>query len=305
MKLNTLSKIFATKGSFHLSYNAATMLLIGAFTIVGFAILGGYRLACWRIAQNQGAFRPQLQHALQRDSHQIQEIDPKTEQHLQVLTQHIGRIEANLMRINALGERLVETANLDPNEFNFGHEVAMGGPLDLGQESILHTLKQLDEVLEKRYTQLNTLHIALQTKLGQSELSLSGLGKPVRDGWISSFFGSRSDPYTGRKAWHAGVDIVGKEGSHVKALAGGVVTYADVKGGYGNLVEIQHADGLSTRYGHNKALLVSPGQLVKKGQSIALLGSSGRSTGPHVHLEVHKDGEAIDPGHYFDDLRRK
>ncbi len=304
MKLNTLSKLFATKGSFYLSYNQATALFIGLLGAIACAVWGGYQYASWRITQNQDNLIGQVSCFQTPEPHLV---GGSTEQHLQVLTEHIGRIEANLMRINALGERLVETAHLDPAEFNFEQDVPMGGPLSELKEQVplMQTIKELDEVLSKRYTQMNTLHLALQTRLGQQELSLFGTGKPVNNGWISSFFGARHDPITGRRAWHAGVDIVGKEGAEIKALAGGVVSYADVKGGYGQLVEIKHADGLSTRYGHNKEILVKSGELVKKGQVIALLGSSGRSTGPHLHLEVHRHGEAVDPGHYFPNLRKK
>ncbi len=305
MKLNTLSKLFATKGSFYLSYNQATALFLGLLAAIASAVWGGYQFASWRIPQNQDGLIGQMS-CIQSGEARLA-TDPVTEQHLQVLTEHVGRIEANLMRINALGERLVETAHLDPQEFNFGQEVPMGGPLSelKDQLPLMQTIKELDAVLTKRYTQMNTLHLALQTRLGQQELSLFGSGKPVNNGWISSFFGARHDPITGRRAWHAGVDIVGKEGAEIKALAGGVVSYADVKGGYGQLVEIKHADGLSTRYGHNKEILVKPGELVKKGQVIALLGSTGRSTGPHLHLEVHRFGEAVDPGHYFPNLRKQ
>jgi murein DD-endopeptidase MepM/ murein hydrolase activator NlpD len=306
MKLNTLSKVFATKGSFNLSYNVATALLLGSLASLAIAVGTGYRLAYGKLNQLQVNPVAQCQQSLAMDNPQAQFQGSHCAHDLEVLTQHIGRIEANLMRINALGERLVETAHLDANEFNFSHEPAMGGPLleEAGKDTLRATLTELEGVLEKRYTQMSALHLALQTRAGQKDLLLTGLGKPVKEGWISSFFGTRHDPLTGRRAWHAGVDIVGKEGSEVKALAGGVVSFAEVKGGYGHLVEIKHTGGLSTRYGHNKEILVRPGQLVKKGQTIALLGSSGRSTGPHVHLEVHRNGEAVDPGQYFPDLRR-
>lgn len=283
--------------TFQISYQTGVFLFLG-FILVGLTgLLGGYQLAVKKLAE---------QPVIAPVSASLPTPDPITEQHLQILTQHIGRIEANLMRINALGERLVLSAHLDPQEFDFSHDVPVGGTFmgETTHEELLATIYQLNAMLDKRYAQLITLHQTLQMHWGQLELSFTGVGKAVTNGWISSFFGPRYDPFTGRKAWHAGVDIAGKEGAEVKALAAGVVTFADVKGGYGQMVKIKHSNGLTTLYGHNKELKVRPGQVVRKGQTISLLGSSGRSTGPHLHLEVHKNGQAVDPGDYFPDFKR-
>ncbi|MGD9591760.1 MAG: M23 family metallopeptidase [Candidatus Berkiella sp.] len=298
MKLNTLSKAFATKGSFQLSYNLATTLLMVVLCTIGGSVWLGFRLA-----ESKVHLEPSF---LSRDCGKLNHSPDEMAQHLEVLTQHIGRIEANLMRINALGEQLVHLSGLDPAEFNFAQEVPIGGPLSSDStKDLIHTAKALDLTIAKRLEQISALDVTLQTHIGHQELGLSGNGKSAAKGWVSSFYGHRHDPFSGRKAWHAGVDIAGKEGAEIKALAGGIVSYAATKGGYGHLVEIQHANGLCTRYGHNKEILVQPGDLVKKGQTIALLGSSGRSTGPHLHLEVHRYGEAVDPGEYFPDLRRQ
>lgn len=284
------------KASFQISYQTAIFSLLGMVLVVLSSLWGGYQLACSKIAK----------YPMPSPIVEQQSIEPLSDEHLQVLTQHIGRIEANLMRINALGERLVLSAHLDPQEFDFSHDVPVGGTFmrENTHEELLTTVHQLSAMLDKRYAQLMTLHQTLQLHWGQRELCFSGVGKAVTNGWISSFFGPRYDPFTGRKAWHAGVDIVGKEGSEIKALAAGVVSFANTKGGYGHFIEIKHSNGLTTRYGHNKELLVRAGQVVRKGQTIALLGSSGRSTGPHLHLEVHKNGQAVDPGDYFPDFKR-
>jgi murein DD-endopeptidase MepM/ murein hydrolase activator NlpD len=285
-------------------------LILGFSTLLAFGIIigvwGGYRLAQRDWQKNQDIISQEWQQYLANDHYQLKDIQLQTEQQLELMSQHLGRIEANIVRLNALGERLVTVAKLDKDEFNFNQdEVSLALKRHKGKASIAMTLKELDMVLDKRYAQMNTIHLALLTRIGQSELSFSGAGKPVAKGWISSFFGHRSDPISGHSAWHKGVDIVSHEGDEIRALAGGVVSFADVKGAYGQMVEINHGNGLATRYGHNKELLVRPGQLVKKGQTIALLGSTGRSTGPHVHLEVHKNGEAVDPGQFFPDLKRK
>lgn len=299
-------QLTAMQDGYYLSTRTLLRLLIVFILGLGAALWLGYKLCFHNIGQQEGSLVGEWQHYLQSDTHKLKELQHYTEQHLQVLTQQMGKIEANLMRINALGEKLVEHAHLDSQEFNFNQEVGMGGPILAENEkgSLSTTLKELDSLLDKRYAQLTALHQALQIRLGQHELSFSGLGKPVNSGWVSSFFGRRHDPFTGNKAWHSGVDIVAKEGAEIKALASGVISFAAEKGGYGNLVEINHGNGLATRYGHNKQILVQPGELVRKGQTIALLGSSGRSTGPHVHIEVHKDGQPVDPGIYFSDLRK-
>jgi len=124
-------------------------------------------------------------------------------------------------------------------------------------------------------------------------------GRPIKKGWMSSRYGKRTDPFTGRLAWHAGVDFAGKMGADIVAVASGVVTWAGPRYGYGRLVEINHGNGYKTRYAHCKELNVAVGDVVRKGDVVALMGSSGRSTGPHVHFEVYKNGRTVDPAAYI------
>ena len=120
-------------------------------------------------------------------------------------------------------------------------------------------------------------------------------GRPVATGFISSYFGERADPFDGTEAFHKGVDFAGTAGSNVVAVAAGVVTWAGERSGYGKLIEISHGDGFVTRYAHNERTLVTVGQTVKRGERIALMGSTGRSTGPHVHFEVLRNGRQVNP----------
>jgi murein DD-endopeptidase MepM/ murein hydrolase activator NlpD len=267
---------------------------------LGAALWGGYQLASTHLVQAGGILSSEWRQYLQVDRRQLKELEWQTQQQLSVLTAHIGKIEADLRKTQILGEHLVKQARLDPTEFNFKHtEISQET-----SESLLPSIKQLGAKIETQYVKLQAIHLALQQNLSEQEVRLSGVARPVSGGRVSSFFGARKDPLSGHRAFHGGVDIVAKEGSPVKALAAGIVKFADRKGAYGRLVEIDHGDGLSTRYGHNKQLLVKSGQLVKKGEAIALLGSSGRSTGAHLHLEVRKNGRAVDPGLYFADLTR-
>ena len=124
-------------------------------------------------------------------------------------------------------------------------------------------------------------------------------GRPVEEGWLSSTYGKRSDPFTGKPDFHPGLDFAGRKGSEVVAVADGVVIWSGPRGGYGNMVEIDHGHGYVTRYGHNEKNLVKVGDTVKKGQEIALMGSTGHSTGPHVHFEVLHNGKTVNPARFI------
>jgi len=208
-----------------------------------------------------------------------------------------------LLRLDALGEHLTEVANLRKGEFDFGLPPAMGGPAggDLGDTyQRLDFMKALDQLMmeiEGKEQQLEVLDSLLANRRIQDDVFLAG--RPIDRGWMSSRYGRRTDPFTGRLAWHKGVDFAGKMNSPINAVASGVVTWSGDRHGYGEMVEINHGGGYSTRYAHNTENLVNVGDIVRKGQDIALMGSSGRSTGPHVHFEVFKDGRAVDPAKYI------
>lgn len=286
----------------------AILSLIGGLFIAGSI---GYLLAHSKGKKQSINLIDQWHQEINIDKSQLQNLQQQTEKQLQVLAKHIGKVEANLMRINALGERLVEYADLDPNEFDFNSEPGVGGPVtDMISEtnvanSLVNQLKSIEHSLEMRLEQMAVLQNLFKNKLRKEELILAGWGKPVSKGWVSSFFGYRTDPFSGKRLLHAGVDVAGECGTQIMAVASGVVNIAEDRGAYGKLIEINHGDGFATRYAHNKDMFVSAGDLVRKGQAIATMGSSGRSTGPHVHFEVRKDGAPVDPGRYFADLRKK
>ncbi|HEY9199619.1 MAG TPA: M23 family metallopeptidase, partial [Gammaproteobacteria bacterium] len=211
-------------------------------------------------------------------------------------------------RIEGLGQRLVKLADLDAAEFNFGADPGQGGPveavaLDAGfaVPDFLDELESLSSRLKDRERQLIVLEDVLQSHGTGSHSHPSG--QPVSDGWLSSYFGMRTDPFTGRPARHQGVDFAGKLGTAIVAVASGVVTWSGPREGYGNLVEIDHGKGFITRYAHNQRNLVKTGQSVRKGQQVARMGSSGRSTGPHVHFEVLRNGRQVNPLYYMSATR--
>jgi murein DD-endopeptidase MepM/ murein hydrolase activator NlpD len=228
----------------------------------------------------------------------VEEARQEVRSNLDALGGKLGGMQAELLRLNALGERLVQMAGLSEDEFDFQNPPALGGPEP--EESVQTNAAELVEEMERLLKELKDRDhklSLLEELIMEQDLQAASLpaGRPVRSGVITSTYGYRKDPITGRRSFHRGVDFAGKRGTDILAVADGLVVSSESKSGYGRTVEIRHANGLVTRYAHNQKLLVQVGDLVKKGEVIAKLGSSGRSTGPHLHFEVLKDGEQIDP----------
>ncbi len=238
---------------------------------------------------------------VQRD--EIATARRKVDEDMDALALRLGELQTKMIRLDALGARLTEVAKLDKGEFDFSTQPAVGGPKeDSAVESMpvpefIQTLEALDRQVDDRAQQLGLLESMLMSRSLQEEVLPAG--RPIKRGWISSYFGMRTDPFTGRREHHKGIDLAGKAGSEVIAVAAGVVTWAGKRYGYGNLVEVNHGNGYSTRYGHNESVLVAVGDTVRKGQALSLMGSTGRSTGPHVHFEVRFKGKTVDPKKYI------
>lgn len=221
------------------------------------------------------------------------------ERNLDALALRMGEIQSRVVRLDALGRRLVEMADLDAEEFSFDEVPARGGP-DMVTErepfavpDFLASLEELVKTLEDREPKLAVVEGTLMNRKLHAEVFPTG--RPVSKGWISSVFGWRNDPMTGKRAFHEGIDFAGRANSEVVAAAAGVVVWSGSRWGFGNAVEINHGNGYSTLYAHNKKNLVKVGETVKKGQVLALLGSTGRSSGPHVHFEVRLNGKTVNP----------
>lgn len=230
---------------------------------------------------------------------QVLEAKQELQSRLDALAGRVGQMNAHVIRLDALGRRLTEMAHLDKGEFDFDSVPAMGGPESLMEGALASSpeitgmLDSLMSQIKDRERQLSVLESLISTRNLSRQIVPDG--RPVLQGWISSYFGQRTDPFTGRNVYHRGIDFAGPAGSQVVAVAAGVVTYAKERFGYGRTVEINHGNGLVTRYAHNQKLLVAVGDTIQKGQTVALIGSTGRSTGPHLHFEVLKRGRAIDP----------
>tara|TARA_R110002110_G_scaffold91264_2_gene237590 strand:- start:216120 stop:217049 length:930 start_codon:yes stop_codon:yes gene_type:complete len=250
----------------------------------------------------RGAALDSLQDELEQQSSDFEDLQVQAERKLQALTLNLAELQARITRLDALGEHLTGMAELQEGEFDFSQPPALGGPMG-GEFNVDFNVQDLDSELglfearlNDRERQLEILESLLSDRKLKEQSWLSG--RPIEKGWISSHYGQRTDPFSGKLAMHNGLDFAGKEGSNVIAAASGVVTWTGSKSGYGHLVEISHGDGYVTRYAHNKKNLVAPGDVVRKGQPIALMGSSGRSTGAHVHYEVYKHGRPVDPSSY-------
>jgi len=230
-------------------------------------------------------------------------LEERTDSQGNVVKIHLADLKARLLRLEGLGVRLVDVSGLDESEFDFSVPVSIGGILSKTNEESSWTQLQDDldsfsQLLDRRETELTILNTVLFEKRLKENSDVGGY--PVDKGWTSSSYGERVDPFKGVKAWHAGVDITSRnKQSIVKSLAGGVVIYAGERQGYGKLVEVDHANGYLSRYGHHQKLLVTEGMVIKKGDSLGIMGDTGRSTGPHVHVEVLKNGKNVNPAKFL------
>lgn len=278
-----------------------SICLLGAPVALGYF---GYQLA---VSQDSRVLTVETAQSwdqqIKVQSEQIAEIRQEASQQLEALTLRLAMMQARLVRLDAVGERITTIANLDEGEFDFSQPVAIGGPSSRNSQpfttdSFMTAVDQLERQLEDRQQQLEILEGLMTDRKIQSDVFIAG--RPLEKGWIASRFGRRPDPFTGQLSFHAGIDFTtGRAGAEIHTVAAGVVTWAGPRSDYGLMVEVNHGNGFTTRYAHSEKLLVEVGDIVKKGQNIALVGSTGRSTGPHVHFEVYKNGRVVDPASYI------
>ena len=275
-----------------------SVLLVAALLTIGIILYTGIR-----IGSDELRYVTEWQEQVREQQAQIEAARHTAQADLDALTLRIGQMQGEMLRLNALGERLVSVGALDSAEFDFDVMPPVGGPHEAGDgkpvafNEFMSMLDELDQELADREQKLSVLEAVLVSR-SLSERVLPS-GKPVGDGWLSSRYGKRNDPFSGKREFHKGIDFAGKMGTDIIAVGDGVVSYSGKKGGYGHMVEINHGNGYVTRYGHNYKNMVKVGDTVKKGELIALMGSSGRSTGPHVHFEVLRNGKTVNPSRYI------
>jgi murein DD-endopeptidase MepM/ murein hydrolase activator NlpD len=283
-------------------------LLVAVLLLFACLVLGGYQLRMVIEDRAELSIENSIvnkwDQRLEEQKKELQKLKRNSQEKVDALTLRMGDMQARLMRLDALGQRLTEVAKLQNGEFDFSLSPALGGPIPSLQADesyilpgLLDSIEEIESRIVNSEQQLEVIDALFVSRNTQDELFIAG--RPITWGWMSSAYGYRTDPFTGKRAWHAGVDFAGKEDSDIVAVASGVVTWSGNRYGYGNLVEVSHGDGYTTRYAHCKTLLANVGDVVEKGQVLASMGSTGRSTGPHVHYEVRKEGKPVNPKKYI------
>ncbi len=228
-------------------------------------------------------------------------------ENLKVMAIKVGELQARLVRLDSLGERMANLVGIKPQELKTADQVAAGrgGPLiratALSANELQQTLDALSQEVEMRSDTLAMLDSRLFDERVRKSMLPTTL--PVNSQWNASSFGWRIDPFTGERALHEGVDFSADIGTHVMAAAAGIVVSAEFRPDYGNVIEIDHGNDLTTRYAHTSRMLVKVGSVVKRGQVIAEVGNTGRSTGAHLHFEVRFRGVAQNPNRFLEQAR--
>ncbi len=285
-----------------LSIGLAAFGLIGILGAAGFTI--GYFYASHTGSGVSVSELASLNEEIDSQQQTIAAIRQEKEDTLDALAIRMAQMNARVIRLDALGRRLTEMADIDDGEFDFDNVPAVGGPEEpvatgsnVAVPEVVEAMQLLDLQLDDREAQLGVL----ETVIADQNLKqrVYPQGRPVKSGWISSYFGKRTDPFTGKPANHTGIDFAGKAGSDVIAVADGVVTWSGKRYGYGLMIEINHGNGYATRYAHNSENLVEVGDEIRKGQTVALMGDTGRATGPNLHFEVLKGGRRVNPVNFI------
>jgi murein DD-endopeptidase MepM/ murein hydrolase activator NlpD len=262
----------------------------GVLIVCGAALgIGGHGL--FRSAEQQ-----RLEAAVQAQHAQLETTRREAQREVNALAARLGELQADANRLNALGERLTRIAQLGDGEFDFEKPVGVGGagPIrDMPATELRSGLSGLGAQLKHSGHQLSVL----ESLLFNRELDQNAMPTrlPILNSYVTSGFGGRADPFGGGSQFHKGIDFEADVGDPVLAVGDGVVTYSGVRSGYGYVVEVDHGNGYVTRYAHNSRLMVQVGDLVRGGYEIAKAGSTGRSTGAHVHFEVWENGVVVNP----------
>jgi murein DD-endopeptidase MepM/ murein hydrolase activator NlpD len=285
----------------HLTRSMLLILLMAVVALIGFS---SYSFANWMHNNNISPAQFKSSTASPVSSNHTVSDNNSPDQDESVTNfyaRQLGGLQAETIRLRMFSERLAAIAGFDSTAFSLSEHPSLGGieqdGMPLSSEALERGIQQLSDELRDQDEALASLE---QYLLTEDTITASiPTGKPVKEGWVSSFYGYRIDPFTGKKTFHEGLDIAGKSGSEVLAVADGIVTWVGERGGYGGLVEVDHGNGYVTRYAHNKTIKVKKGDRVGKGETLALMGSTGRSTGPHVHFEVLRDGQHANPYNFI------
>ena len=285
-------------------FSRGSIYVLSAFLSIGF--LCSIFLVN-RSVQEAGAINQQVflswQGILDQQKDVIIDLEDRADSQSDIVTSKVANLRARLLRLESLGSDLVEVSKLDSKEFDFSTPLSVGGIVRKESDNpswgqLQQDLDNFSQLLNRRETELHILNSFLSENRLVEESKPNGY--PVEGGWTSSAYGQRIDPFRGVKAWHAGIDITSSNTeAPVKALASGLVVFSGERRGYGKLVEIDHANGYKTRYAHHRELLVEEGEIIEKGEPVGIMGNTGRSTGPHVHIEVLQNGKNVNPARFL------
>lgn len=232
----------------------------------------------------------------------VKRSEAETKENLNALAAKIGELQARILQLDAFGERLAKAAGVKREEFRFQDKLGQGGPLASAGRSLTvpefqQMLDDMSRTLDDRGDKLGVLDsLFMDDRLARKAIPTT---LPIAAGYYSSNYGYRIDPITGHSAFHTGVDIIAAVGTPVMAVAGGVVAQVAYVPEYGNVVDVDHDNGLTSRYAHLSKALVKVGDVVMKGQVIARVGATGRTTGPHLHFEVREKGIPLNPNKFL------
>lgn len=300
MQIIIVDRRLALARTLDVSRRTLVLASVGALFAALLAVAGLYAVT-FRVATG---FRVPVLHDIvsfiMRD--EVARTDQFTRDNVAVMARKLGEMQAQLMRLDALGERVSKIAGIRPEEFNFKELPGRGGamPADARPMTLAELQSELGrsaQRIEQRADYMNVIESEMMSTTVRN--ALLPQNTPVSEGFIGSKFGMRTDPFTGQYAMHAGVDFAAPVGTPIFAAAGGVVVSAEMHPTYGNTIELDHGNDLRTLYAHASRIDVKAGDLVRRGQKIGAVGTTGRSTGPHLHFEVHVKGVPQNPSRFL------
>jgi murein DD-endopeptidase MepM/ murein hydrolase activator NlpD len=288
---------FSRARTFTVDRRVLLMAATGLLSAVLLAVVGLYAITFRAAAEFRIPLVQEIVTFIMRD--EVARNEQFVRDNISAMARKLGEMQAQLMRLDALGERVSKMSGIRPEEFSFRELPGRGGaaPAEGARAMTLaelqNELERIARGVEHRADYMDVIESELVS--AQVRRALLPQNTPVSEGFVGSGYGMRTDPFTGQLAMHAGVDFAAPVGTPIYAAAGGVVAAAEMNPVYGNTVQLDHGNGLSTLYAHASRLVVKPGDIVRRGQKIAEVGSTGRSTGPHLHFEVHVNGVPQNP----------
>ena len=300
MQIIVVSGDFRTKKTLSVGIPQIIGLVFVALVALGLtATLANYLSLKYAATSNH----PLIRSVLLADQHEeAKQRQQQIQDNINSLAVKLGEVQAHMLRLDGLGEKLAKVAGLKPQELpsatansGRGGAASIGAPLSI--DEFAKQLGELTRNIDVKADQMSVLEALLVE--GSAQRKFLPTLPPIENINYTSNFGYRIDPFTGHQTFHEGVDFAAESGTVINAAASGKVIYADFHPAYGKSVEIDHGNGLVTRYAHGSELLVKEGDLVVRGQRIARVGTTGRSTGPHLHFEVRLNGVPQNPGRFL------